>query len=86
VPGVAYVAFKRTDTTIYPSGEWSLAVVGHIAYSVVTFTATFSCNLKFIVKDCDPATGEPDAEGYEDEYQVSRKTRATIETTYLTIH
>ncbi|XP_064632835.1 coatomer subunit gamma-2-like [Lineus longissimus] len=29
---------------------------------------TFSCTLKFTVKDCDPATGEPDDEGYEDEY------------------
>ncbi|XP_061178687.1 coatomer subunit gamma-2-like [Saccostrea echinata] len=31
-------------------------------------TGTFSCVLKFIVKDCDPNTGEPDDEGYEDEY------------------
>ncbi|KAJ3331477.1 Coatomer subunit gamma-2 [Blyttiomyces sp. JEL0837] len=27
-----------------------------------------SNTLKFIVKDCDPSTGEPDDEGYEDEY------------------
>ncbi|KAI8055495.1 adaptin N terminal region-domain-containing protein [Syncephalis plumigaleata] len=51
IPSVAYVAYRRTDTSIYPS-------------------ATFSCNLKFTVKDCDPATGEPDPEGYEDEYQI----------------
>ncbi|KAJ3188376.1 Coatomer subunit gamma-2 [Gaertneriomyces sp. JEL0708] len=32
-------------------------------------TATFSNSLHFIVKDCDPSTGEPDAdEGYEDDY------------------
>ncbi|KND04921.1 coatomer subunit gamma [Spizellomyces punctatus DAOM BR117] len=32
-------------------------------------TATFSNALRFIVKDCDPSTGEPDSEeGYEDEY------------------
>lgn len=32
-------------------------------------TASFSCTLKFIVKDCDPNTGEPDDdEGYDDEY------------------
>jgi len=32
--------------------------------------ASFSCTLKFLVKDCDPATGEPDDDeaGYEDEY------------------
>ncbi|KAI8850810.1 adaptin N terminal region-domain-containing protein [Chytridium lagenaria] len=31
-------------------------------------TATFSNSFKFIVKDCDPTTGEPDEEGYDDEY------------------
>ncbi|XP_013409237.1 coatomer subunit gamma-2-like [Lingula anatina] len=31
-------------------------------------TGTFSCTLKFLVKDCDPNTGETDDEGYEDEY------------------
>lgn len=31
-------------------------------------TGTFNCTLKFLVKDCDPQTGEPDDEGYEDEY------------------
>ncbi|KAL1927483.1 hypothetical protein VTP01DRAFT_3720 [Rhizomucor pusillus] len=35
-------------------------------FPVVSFTNT----LKFEVKDCDPTTGEPDPEGYEDEYQV----------------
>ncbi|KAI8984623.1 adaptin N terminal region-domain-containing protein [Mycotypha africana] len=32
--------------------------------------AAFENTLKFIVKDCDPTTGEADEEGYEDEYQV----------------
>lgn len=31
---------------------------------------TFSCMMKFTVKDCDPNTGETDDEGYEDEYVV----------------
>ncbi|KAG0237076.1 coatomer subunit gamma [Actinomortierella wolfii] len=31
---------------------------------------TFSNELKFYVKDCDPQTGEPDEEGFEDGYQV----------------
>jgi len=30
--------------------------------------STFACTLKFMVKDCDPTTGEADPEGYEDEY------------------
>jgi len=33
--------------------------------------ASFPSTLKFTVKDCDPATGEPDSdEGYDDEYQL----------------
>ena len=38
-------------------------------------TSTFSCTLKFVVKDCDPNTGEPDDDGYEDEYVVSEFTK-----------
>ena len=35
-------------------------------------TGTFLNTLKFVVKDCDPNTGEPDDDvGYEDEYVVS---------------
>jgi len=35
-------------------------------------TGTIGCTLKFIVKDVDPAVGEPDAEeaGYDDEYNL----------------
>ncbi|MEE6502215.1 hypothetical protein FKM82_004445 [Ascaphus truei] len=31
-------------------------------------SCTFSCMLKFTVKDCDPNTGETEEDGYEDEY------------------
>lgn len=35
-------------------------------------TGTFLNTLKFVVKDCDPNTGEPDDDvGYDDEYVVS---------------
>lgn len=37
---------------------------------VLSVTCTFTNTLKFVVKDCDPSTGEPDEEGYEDEYVV----------------
>eukprot|EP01137_Pigoraptor_chileana_P009086 Opistho-2@56821 len=33
-------------------------------------TGVVSNTLKFIVKDCDPNTGEPDEEGYEDSYLI----------------
>ncbi|KAI0931383.1 hypothetical protein AcW1_001205 [Taiwanofungus camphoratus] len=32
--------------------------------------ASFQCTLKFVSKEVDPATGEPEEEGYEDEYQL----------------
>ncbi|KAI6048037.1 coatomer subunit gamma [Pisolithus marmoratus] len=33
-------------------------------------TGSFQCALKFVSKELDPSTGEPEDEGYEDEYQV----------------
>ncbi|RMB89994.1 hypothetical protein DUI87_33606 [Hirundo rustica rustica] len=30
--------------------------------------STFSCTMKFTVRDCDPSTGVPEEDGYEDEY------------------
>ncbi|KAJ7110306.1 coatomer subunit gamma [Mycena crocata] len=32
--------------------------------------ASFQCTLQFVSKELDPSTGEPEAEGYEDEYQI----------------
>ncbi|XP_046391751.1 coatomer subunit gamma [Ischnura elegans] len=48
----------------------------HSSYVLLQFpqvlsatTGTFGATLKFLVKDCDPATGQPDSEeGYDDEY------------------
>lgn len=31
---------------------------------------SFQCTLKFVSKELDPSTGEPEEEGYEDEYQL----------------
>lgn len=31
---------------------------------------SFQCTLKFLSKELDPSTGEPEEDGYEDEYQV----------------
>lgn len=33
-------------------------------------SATFECAMKFMVKDCDPSTGEPEGDGYQDEYAL----------------
>jgi coatomer protein complex subunit gamma len=32
--------------------------------------ASFQCLLKFVSKELDPSTGQPEEEGYEDEYQL----------------
>lgn len=38
--------------------------------------AGFECTLKFLVKDCDPETGEPDdMDGYPEEYEVSLRAK-----------
>lgn len=32
--------------------------------------------MKYLVRDCDPNTGEPDDDGYDDEYVVRENPRA----------
>ncbi|KAJ1977854.1 coatomer subunit gamma, partial [Dimargaris verticillata] len=56
-----YVAFARTDA-LEDSGMADAA-------SLPPLSGTFAATLKFMIKDCDPTTGEPDSdEGFEDEY------------------
>ena len=31
---------------------------------------SFQCTLKFVTKEVDPSSGEPEEEGYDDEYQL----------------
>jgi coatomer protein complex subunit gamma len=33
-------------------------------------SGSFSCTLRFVSKEVDPSTGEPEDEGYPDEYQI----------------
>lgn len=86
VPGVAYVAYERTVLDDYPECKlcFSLSIcnlhvkcVGCNIFPILIYCSffltqlgTFTNELKFIVKDCDPQTGEPDEEGIEDDYQV----------------
>ncbi|KAJ1967765.1 coatomer subunit gamma [Dispira parvispora] len=56
-PATTYVAFRK------------LQVDGTDESALQVLTGTFTTTLKFIVKDCDPTTGEPDGDdGFEDEY------------------
>lgn len=33
-------------------------------------TSSFQCGMRFVSKELDPSTGEPEQDGYEDEYQL----------------
>ena len=53
------------------SSNFFMCIIIPLTYLFVfSVTCTFTNTLKFVVKDCDPSTGEPDEEGYEDEYVV----------------
>ncbi|KAJ7492160.1 adaptin N terminal region-domain-containing protein [Mycena latifolia] len=66
-----------TQDFVLPIASLSAATSPGVAY--VSFTrdepeeyamASFQCTLQFVSKELDPSTGEPEAEGYEDEYQI----------------
>lgn len=66
-----------TEDFIIPLLSLSAATSPRIVY--VSFTreepekyavASFQCVLKFVSKELDPSTGEPEEEGYEDEYSL----------------
>ncbi|KAI8063543.1 adaptin N terminal region-domain-containing protein [Gongronella butleri] len=55
--------------------EYNVPGVIYVAFEQLTpeedlAVGAFSNTLRFDVKECDPTTGEPDADGYDDEYQV----------------
>ncbi|XP_063705330.1 coatomer subunit gamma [Culicoides brevitarsis] len=54
------LAYGEKDTTY---------VIVEFPPDIANSTATFGATLKFVVKDCDPTSGQPDSEeGYDDEY------------------
>ena len=66
-----------TEDFIIPLTSLSSATSPGIVY--VSFTrdspeeyasGSFQCVLKFVSKEVDPSTGEPEEDGYEDEYQL----------------
>lgn len=61
------------DRVIWVSIHFLLLIVTTRSFSCVSSvvaTGSFSCLLKYTVKDCDPSTGEADEDGYEDEYAL----------------
>lgn len=66
-----------TEDFIIPLPSLSAATSPGIVYVSFTrdspeeyATGSFQCALKFVSKEVDPSTGEPEADGYEDEYQL----------------
>lgn len=66
-----------TQDFVLPIASLSAVTSPGVAY--VSFTrdvpeeyaiASFQCTLQFVSKELDPSTGEPEEEGYEDEYQI----------------
>ncbi|OBS78938.1 hypothetical protein A6R68_18683, partial [Neotoma lepida] len=51
--------------------EYFVRCIKHVFTDHIVFqlsNGTFSCTMKFTVRDCDPNTGVPDEDGYDDEY------------------
>ncbi|KAG6842399.1 hypothetical protein C0991_007529 [Blastosporella zonata] len=64
-----------TEDFIIPLPSLTSATSPNIVY--VSFTkqkpypfGSFTCTLKFVSKELDPSTGQPEEDGYDDEYQV----------------
>lgn len=66
-------SLEEVATIPLPNMPLGTAGVTYVAFSKAeddVFTAKFSCTLKFTSKEVDPTTGEPEEEGYEDEYTL----------------
>lgn len=64
------ISYKHCPKLAYNQPGVAYALV-RIPDDPTQVTASFSCKMKYIVKDCDPNTGEPDNEdGYQDEYEL----------------
>lgn len=70
--GYEIVSYKSCPRLAYNEPGVTYTLVA-IPDDTTMVTATFNCTLRFIVKDCDPNTGEPDVEdGYPDEYALEQ--------------
>ena len=67
--------FEVSNNIPCPRLEFNVSGVCYVILStpedMSDWTGTISPTMKFVVKDCDPSTGEPDCdEGYEDDYNL----------------
>ncbi|NXU49255.1 COPG1 protein, partial [Turnix velox] len=66
--GYEVIGYVPAKTLVYNQPGTCYTLVALSEEDPTAVACTFSCMLKFTVKDCDPNTGETDDEGYEDEY------------------
>jgi coatomer protein complex subunit gamma len=62
-----------------PKATYDVPTYAYVAFpaDVSIASQTFEARLDFVVKDCDPETGECDEEGYDDNYAVRFKEGST---------
>uniref|UniRef100_A0A8V5HGL3 Coatomer subunit gamma n=1 Tax=Melopsittacus undulatus TaxID=13146 RepID=A0A8V5HGL3_MELUD len=66
--GYEVIGYIPAKTLVYNQPGTCYTLVALSEEDPTAVACTFSCMMKFTVKDCDPNTGETDDEGYEDEY------------------
>ncbi|XP_040262950.1 coatomer subunit gamma-1 isoform X1 [Bufo bufo] len=68
VEGYEVICYVPVKSLSYNQPGTCYTLVSIPEEDLSAYSCTFSCMLKFTVKDCDPNTGEADEEGYDDEY------------------
>uniref|UniRef100_A0A8B9T0B9 Coatomer subunit gamma n=1 Tax=Anas platyrhynchos TaxID=8839 RepID=A0A8B9T0B9_ANAPL len=66
--GYEVIGYVPAKSLVYNQPGTCYTLVALSEEDPTAVACTFSCMMKFTVKDCDPNTGEADDEGYEDEY------------------
>ncbi|XP_015677627.1 coatomer subunit gamma-1 [Protobothrops mucrosquamatus] len=66
--GYEVIAYIPAKSLLYNQPGTCYTLIALPEEDPTAVACTFSCMMKFTVKDCDPNTGEAEEEGYEDEY------------------
>ncbi|ETE65302.1 Coatomer subunit gamma [Ophiophagus hannah] len=66
--GYEVIAYIPAKSLLYNQPGTCYTLIALPEEDATAVACTFSCMMKFTVKDCDPNTGDTEEEGYEDEY------------------
>ncbi|KAG8128132.1 putative Coatomer subunit gamma protein [Naja naja] len=66
--GYEVIAYIPAKSLLYNQPGTCYTLIALPEEDPTAVACTFSCMMKFTVKDCDPNTGDTEEEGYEDEY------------------